>query len=75
MLLPDNIHPDNTVYYNGAVVLNILQQGGSNTLIGLYQKVKEIKNMSFSLFVLCLDWLYLINAAEINENGEVTLCI
>ena len=75
MLLPDNIHPDNTVYYNGALVLNVLQQDGNNSLMGLYQKVKELKDISFSLFVLCLDWLYLINAAEINENGEVELCI
>ena len=75
MLLPDNIHPDNTVYYNGALVLNVLQQDGNNSLMGLYQKVRELKDISFSLFVLCLDWLYLINAAEINENGEVELCI
>ena len=75
MLLPDNIHPENTVYFNGAIVLNVLQQGGTDTLIGLYQKVKEFKNMSFSLFVLCLDWLFLINTAILNENGEVTLCI
>ncbi|HFG2109785.1 TPA: ABC-three component system middle component 6, partial [Vibrio cholerae] len=26
MLLPDNIHPDNSVYYNGAIVLKILQE-------------------------------------------------
>lgn len=75
MLLPDNIHPDNTVYYNGAIVLNVLQQRGSNSLIDLYQNVKQFRDMSFSLFVLCLDWLYLIDAAKIDENGEVKLCI
>jgi len=75
MLLPDNIHPDNTVYYNGAIVLNVLQESGGHTLIGLYQQVKQLKQMSFSLFVLCLDWLYLIEAARIDKNGEVNLCI
>jgi len=75
MLLPDNIHPINTVYYNGALVLNALQSSGTQKLINLYQKVKEIREISFSLFILCLDWLYLINAAELNERGEVTLCI
>jgi uncharacterized protein YfkK (UPF0435 family) len=75
MLLPDNIHPENTIYYNGAFVLESLQNKNIQTLIELYQNVKQKRNMSFSILILCLDWLYLIDVAEINEKGEVKLCL
>jgi hypothetical protein len=74
MLLPDNIHPDNTIYYNGAFVLQSLQNKHNQSLIELYQNVRLIKDISFSLLILCLDWLYLIEVAEINNKGEVHLC-
>ena len=74
MLLPDNIHPENSIYYNGAVVLYLIQKQQSIKMTDLYFLVKEKKGMSYPILLLCLDWLYLINAAEINNNGEVCLC-
>ena len=74
MLLPDNIHPDNSIYYNGAFVLQSLQKKNVQTLLELYQNVKQKRNLSFSVFVLCLDWLYLIDIAKIDNTGEVKLC-
>jgi len=73
MLLPDNIHPSNSLYYNGALVLQVLQQNGKLEMLELFQHVRAVKNMSFPVFVLCLDWLYLISVAELNE-GRVALC-
>ena len=73
MLLPDNIHPENTVYYNGALVLSLLQTESSIEFLELYNQVKSDGNISFQTYILCLDWLYLINAAELN-NGKVELC-
>lgn len=74
MLLPDNIHPENCIYYNGAVVLQTLQNFKKLELFELYEKVKGIQSMSFPLFVLCLDWLYLIDAA-VYKSGKVEVCI
>ena len=74
MLLPDNIHPENTIYYNGAIVLKSLQTNSKQNLIDLYANVKRKKNIAFQLFILCLDWLYLLDVAKLNENGEVELC-
>jgi len=74
MLLPDNIHPENSIYYNGAFVLEVLQKQSSQSILDLYQTVKLKRNMSFSVFVLCLDWLYLLNVAKLNTKGEVILC-
>lgn len=44
MLLPDNIHPENSVYYNGAVVLELIQQYKCIELTELYILVKQKKN-------------------------------
>ncbi|MDA3780540.1 MAG: hypothetical protein PF487_10040 [Bacteroidales bacterium] len=73
MLLPDNIHPENSIYYNGALVLQVLQRKSEIDLIKLYQEVKEIKEMAFPVFILCLDWLFIASIAEVKE-GRVELC-
>ena len=73
MLLPNNIHPDHSIYYNGAIVLQVLQNNGKMELFNLYEKTQDVRTMSFPIFVLCLYWLYLIDAA-ILDSGEVELC-
>ncbi len=73
MLLPDNIHPENSIYFNGSIVLQILITEKRIDVFELYQKATDIKEMSYQVFIFCLDWLYLIDAA-ILENGEVTIC-
>lgn len=73
MLLPDNIHPENSVYYNGAIVLSVLQKNNDMELLELYSLVRQVRNMSFSLFILSLDWLYLIDTASL-EQEKVRLC-
>lgn len=74
MLLPDNIHPDNSIYYNGAFVIDSLKKNKSYKMLDLYQEVKLKKRMSFSVFILCLDWLYLLGVARLNKNYEIELC-
>ena len=75
MLLPDNIHPELSIYYNGYIFLKELKKKNKQKLVSLYQEVKKINNMSFQIFVLSLDWLYLLNVAKIDKNGEVNLCL
>ena len=73
MLLPDNIHPENSIYYNGAILLKILQKKKSLDLVNLYLEVKQIKKITFPVFILCLDWLYIANIAK-DKEGRVELC-
>ncbi|MEY8320271.1 ABC-three component system middle component 6 [Lachnospiraceae bacterium 46-61] len=73
MLLPDNMQPELSIYYNGALVLKELKEMGSLSVMALYQSVKN--KMSFPIFILCLDWLYLIDVAQINERGDIELCL
>lgn len=74
MLLPDNMQPELCIYYNGALTLKELKETGKQSIVVLYQKINEKSGMSFSTFILCLDWLYLINVAQVNEKGEIELC-
>lgn len=75
MLLPDTIHPEQSLYYNGALVLQELKLNNQQRIFDLYQKIKETTDMSFVLFSLSLDWLYLINMIGINEEGSIQLCL
>ena len=71
--MPDNIRPKNSIYYNGALVLKVLQETKEQELLELYQAVLEEVKMSFSVYILCLDWLYLINVAKLKKE-KVILC-
>lgn len=73
MLLPDNVHPENSIYYNGAIVLQVLQNNDKLEMLELYHKVNQVQNISFPVFILCLDWLYLIDTAELKKE-KVELC-
>ncbi|MBU1241115.1 hypothetical protein KKF84_20215 [Myxococcota bacterium] len=75
MLLPDNIHPEQSIYYNGAFVLQALREMHSMDLLDLYQNTKKQRAMTMPVFVLCLDWLYLLNLINVNEQGRVELCL
>lgn len=74
MLLPDNVHPELSIYYNGAVVLRNLKKKKGQPVMELFECVKEENDMSFSIFVLSLDWLYLIDTVKVNTSGVVELC-
>jgi hypothetical protein len=74
MLLPDNVHPELCIYYNSSLLLKSLQQKSNQNMLDLFQDVKINSEMTFPIFVLSLDWLYLIDLAKLNKNGEIQLC-
>lgn len=78
MLIPDNIHPEQTIYFNGAFVLQAIQKNQVIEFFDLYETVlKELPTkhkMSMPVFVLCLDWLFLLNLVNFNAQGGVELC-
>ena len=75
MLLPDNVHPELSIYYNGSIILEELEKTPEQMLLELYYNVKKRKEMSFPVFVLRLDWLYLIQTAQMDEAGVVKKCL
>ena len=75
MLLPDNINPELSIYYNGSLVIEELKKENKQPLLYLFDNIRLLTDMSFSTFLLCLDWLYLIDVAYIDEGGCIKLCI
>jgi len=75
MLLPDNIHPEDSVYYNGAVLLQVVQKEKSWDLLDLYSEVKKYQKMTMPIFILSLGWLYMLESVEMSENGRIAVCI
>jgi hypothetical protein len=51
-----------------------LQIKNNQGLLDLYQTVKKEAEITFAVFVLCLDWLFLLDVAILNKKGEVELC-
>jgi hypothetical protein len=74
MLIPDNIHPEQTIYFNGAFVLTTIQEHRVIDMLDLYSETMAKQQMSMPVFVLCLDWLFLLNLVTLNEHGKVELC-
>lgn len=73
MLIPENVSPSDCVYYNAAFLLQILINQREATYMDLLMKVRQNKDMSISMFQLCLDWLYLINTINY-QKGKIILC-
>ena len=74
MLIPDNIHPEQTIYFNGAFVLKAIQGNRVMDMLDLYIQTTSEREMSMPVFVLCLDWLFLLNLVTLNDHGKVELC-
>jgi hypothetical protein len=74
MLLPDNVHPEHTIYYNGAIVYQAIVEHRAFDLMELYMQTQKHREMSMPVFVLCLDWLFLLEVVTLNEQGRIELC-
>ena len=74
MLVPDNIHPEQTIYFNGAFVLKAIRERHVMDMLDLYIETKAEREMSMPVFVLCLDWLFLLDLITLNGLGKVELC-
>jgi len=67
-------HPQRQLYYLGAKALEILNtKGGSGDFFDIYLELKIKENISIKLFVLTVDWLYLLGAVTSNK-GLIERC-
>ena len=74
MLLPENIHPTNSLYFNGAYVLKALRRAGEANLMTLYIESRKLREMQMPIFVLTLDWLFLAGLVSCNAHGNIEPC-
>lgn len=74
MLLPEDVHPRNTLYFNGAIVLREILKRSEVSFSELYLSVRHAHKITYSMFVLSLDWLYLLELVEISDEGILNVC-
>jgi hypothetical protein len=74
MLLPDNVHPNNTLMYNGALIIKALRRIGEASVLDLFVETKSEIDLGMPIFVLSLDWLYLAECVTLNDQGKIVLC-
>lgn len=74
MLLPEDIHPANSLYFNGAYVLEALRRGGKISLLDLFIESRKLREMQMPIFVLTLDWLFLAGLVSCSAGGDIELC-
>ncbi|MEQ1666085.1 MAG: ABC-three component system middle component 6 [Bdellovibrionales bacterium] len=74
MLIPDNIHPEQTIYFNGAIVLKAIQEHRVMDILELYMLTSNQREMSMPVFLLCLDWLFLLDLIKLNDSDKVEIC-
>ena len=74
MLLPENIHPANSLYFNGAYVLEALRKVGEASLLDLFIESRKLREMQMPIFVLTLDWLFLAGMVSCNSSGNIESC-
>jgi hypothetical protein len=75
MILGKDIHPQKNIYYLGAIVIEILKSinNEEGDFFFIYQQVNRKENISVSLFVLTLDWLFILGLVE-NKKGLIKKC-
>lgn len=74
MLLPNDIKPESSVFYYASLVLKEIQSGEDRQIVGIFHSVKDKYDISLKVFAYCLDWLYLIEAVKVDEEGKILLC-
>ena len=79
MILPQDISPERSLYYLGYKVLDLLklEKGTSSDPKNLYDRfllLNPESRISFNYFLYALDWLYLLNLVQLNENVRLEKC-
>ncbi|WFQ90872.1 hypothetical protein MFERI13461_00297 [Mycoplasma feriruminatoris] len=73
MLISFDNSPKLTVYYNASLILKVLYEKNNLDMVDLYASVKKLEDIPFNFFLLSLDWLYLTDKIDINDQGVVHL--
>lgn len=74
MLLPENIHPNSSLYLVGGFILKALEPFEEASLMDLYVEFRKFHDVPMPLFVLALDWLFLAGLISHNASGSIVSC-
>lgn len=73
MIISHDYNPERQLYYLGAKLLEVMPANRGVALFDAFQMLSEREDVSFSLFILTADWLFLIGAIDL-DGGELVRC-
>lgn len=75
MLVSDNVSPDTSVYYLGGILISLIDNREKEfDFFDIYKIIKDEHEVSVKLLILTLDWLYLLDLIDLNEDGSFVKC-
>lgn len=76
MIVSKNISPERDLYYLGSILIDIFQSKNIKEIeyIELYSSFKEKSDIGPNLFLLTLDWLFILGLIKNSDNGKIKRC-
>lgn len=76
MIISKDINPKRDFYYLGAKVIDILSSSEDDEFdfFCVFEKLKSSENVSVNLFILTLDWLFIIGVINKSDKGQIVKC-
>ncbi len=75
MIVSQNLHPQQNLYYWGAIVLETIKILPNEEIefFPVYEEIKKLYDISFEMFSLTLDWLFILGIIK-NNKGRIKKC-
>lgn len=76
MLISKNINPLNSVYFIGSKLIEYLNTVKIKKInfFDLYLELNKSNKISLQLFILSIDWLFLLEIIKIDKDGIILKC-
>jgi hypothetical protein len=75
MILNKDVRPERKIYFIAALVIDVLKESKEGVIDHLYvfEKLQESEGITAEVFLLALDWLFLLGAIK-TERGVLIKC-
>lgn len=73
MILGQDTTPERQLYYLGALVLESLNKSSELDFFDVASKLKRSKGISMNIFILSLDWLFILGAIKM-KGDKIIKC-
>jgi len=76
MIISKNTNPERDLYYLGGKVIELLasSKNTKHDYFELYIRLNNAQAISFNLYVLTLDWLFVLGAIKNSTDGCIEKC-
>lgn len=76
MIISKDTNPEKDLYYLGAQIIDILISTDTMEFdyVELFHSLRLKMKITSNLYVLSLDWLFLLGAIELSNEGNIRKC-